>query len=372
MLTEIQIKAAKPREKVYYLSDGRGLLLAVKPNGAKCWIARIFDAGKEKRRGLGTWPDVPLRRARELCVDAKRSPGGEAVPKFEEVAARWYTTQIARRSESHRYETQLYLDRHLLPALGSLRVDEITPAICLDHCQQLCDEGHLSAARLVRQILVRILDFAVVAGYIPANPAAAIRRMLPSPPEQHFAAPSDPALLMRRITALPDGKAKFYLQLLAFFFCRPSELIGAMWSEFDGDVWSVPAERMKGRRPHFVPVAPQAASVLSNLSRRDYSPILLFPCDVDDCRPFSAAVPRRALLRAGYRPGEITLHGFRAMASTALNSEGFPSAVVEAQLAHIDRDKTRRAYNRADYLPQRVEMMRFWADYLTRLLQSDG
>lgn len=370
MLTELQIKAAKPKEKAYYLSDGRGLILMIKPNGSKCWIARIYDGGKERRRGLGVWPGVSLKQARALCVDVKRTGEEITAPKLSEVAERWYSTQISRRSAAHQYETRIYMERHILPALGGLRVNAITPAQCLDMCQRICDAGHLHAARLARQILVRILDFAVVAGYIPANPAAAIRRVLPAPAERHFPALSEPediALLMRRLADIKRPLARAYLQILVYTFCRPSELSGARWCEFDGDMWTIPAARMKGRRSHVVPLAPQVLALLAELKARNYSDVLLFPGQRGDQAPFTADVPRRALMACGYTHAEISLHGFRAMASTVLNGAGFSSDVIEAQLAHVDRNKVRRAYNRAEYLPQRVELMRWYAEYLDKL-----
>lgn len=370
MLTELQIKAAKPKEKAYYLSDGRGLILMVKPNGSKCWIARIYAGGKERRRGLGTWPAVSLKQARDLCVDTKRAGDEIIAPKLEEIAERWYSTQITGRSSSHQYEMRIYLERHIIPALGGLRVNAITPAQCLDLCQSICDAGHLNAARLARQILVRVLDFAVVAGYIPANPASAIRRVLPSPAERHLPALSEPediALLMQRLEKVPRPLIRAYLLILVYTFCRPAELAGARWSEFDGDMWTIPAGRMKGRRAHVVPLAPQVLAILKDLKTRNYSDVLLFPGQRGDKAPFSADVPRRALMACGYTPAEISLHGFRAMASTVLNGAGFSSDVIEAQLAHVDRNKVRRAYNRAEYLPQRVELMRWYADFLDKI-----
>ena len=313
---------------------------------------------------------MPLKRARELCVDIKRAAEDKAaaVPTFSDIAERWYASQIAPRSASTQIHTRAYLNKEILPALGSYCVSDITPALCLDICQRICDEGHLTAARLVRQLIVRILDFAVIAGHIPANPAAAIRRVLPAPPERHFgalSAPEDIAVLLARISTLRNYIVRVYINTLIYTFTRPSELRCAEWREISGDVWTIPAERMKARRAHVVPLAPQVKTALEELREKHYSDRYLFPAT--DGSPIWAQVAIYALRQLGYGPGTVTLHGFRAMASTALNSAGFAPDVIEAQLAHVERNKTRRAYNRAEYMPQRVEMMKFWADYLSGL-----
>ena len=370
MLTELQIKAARPKDKPYYLSDGRGLILLVKPNGSKCWIARIYEGGKEKRRGLGTWPEVPLKKARELCGDIKRAPAERAAPRFADIAAEWYDTQIAWKSPAMQASERSCLNKHILPALGAVSVDAITPGQCLDICQRICDAGHLSAARITRQTLVRVLDFAVIAGHIPANPAAAIRRVLPAPPEKHFAALSDPAdisALLGRISHVSRYLVQTYIFLLIYTFVRPAELLGAKWREISGDFWTVPAERMKGRKDHVVPLAPQVRQMLAELKARNVSEVWLFPGRDGDKAPVSIQTIRYAMRSAGYPRGSITLHGFRAMASTVLNSAGFAPDVIEAQLAHVDRSRVRRAYNRAEYLPQRVELMTWYAGYLDKL-----
>ncbi len=371
-LTELEIKNAKPKEKAYSLSDGRGLILDIRPNGGKFWVARIWIDGKEKRRGLGTYPEISLKKARELNYEVRKAPYSQGEKKllFGVVAENWFNKKIQPdKSPAYVKAVSLSLNKHILPKLKAIPLDEITPGIILGICQGIADNGYLYAASRVRQFIGQIFDFAIASDLVKVNPASSVAKAMQAPKEEHYPAITGTeaiGLLMKKIDAYDGLLVRLAMKLSALTFCRPIEIRGAKWEEFNfaKKEWLIPAERMKMRIEHLVPLSRQTLAVLQELKAISGDNLLLFPSARRDGRSMSDGTIRVALRTMGYEKTDMTAHGFRAMASTTLNSYEWPPDVIETQLAHSDSNKIRRAYNRAMYLPQRIKMMQWWADYL--------
>ena len=371
-LTEFEIKNAKPKEKAYSLSDGRGLILDVRPNGGKFWVARIWIDGKEKRRGLGTYPEINLKKARELNYETRKNPLTlkSKSAAFGDIAKEWMDKMVLpTKAPSYSRCINMSLNKHILPKLKSLPLEEITPGMILSICQAIADDGYLSAAARVRQFISQIFDYAIASDLIKINPAASISKALQSPPEVHYAAITGDAqigALLQKIYSYDGELVKIAMKISAFTFCRPSEVRESRWEEFnlDNREWCIPAERTKMKREHIVPLSKQTIDILKELQGISGNKQWLFPSLRNNGRTISDGTIRVALRVMGYAKEEMTAHGFRAMASTTLNSYEWPADVIEAQLAHIDKNKIRRAYNRSMYMPQRIKMMQWWADYL--------
>lgn len=380
-LTELQIKQAKHGEKTYSLSDGKGLLLEVRPNGKKYWIIRYWVGGKEHRTSVGSFPDVTLRSAREKNFEIrKRVYSGEGLhpepsgnDPFSSIAAEWYEKRVRNRlAPSYARVIRLRLDRFILPAIGDIPFQSVTSAAILRVCREIEDSGTIETAHRVRQIIGQIFRYAIAVDLAENDPTVALHGALQSPKERHYATITDAhgiSALMRHIDAYGGHLVRLALKFSALTFCRPGEIRAAEWSEIDLDSkeWRIPAEKMKMKRVHIVPLARQAIAVLEELKEMTGNRKWLFPSSRNDGRCMSENTIRVALRSMGFGNNDMTAHGFRGMASTVLNEHGFPVDVIERQLAHIERNAVRAAYNHAEYLPQRREMMQWWADHIEAL-----
>lgn len=385
-LTEIQIRQAKPKEKTFSLGDGRGLILEVRPNGSKLWVARLWEKGsadpttgkrrsKEFRRGLGSYPEISLKAAREKNFELRMKSYTTDIRNkdsvlFSDTAEEWMKVRILPRlAPSYVRVIRIRLDRWILPEFEGLTLGEVSSKRILDLCRRIGQRGTYETASRVKQLIGQVFRYAVAVGVADGDPTAALAGALTPSPGKHRAAITDEreiGELMRRIAGYPYPVMRCALLFSALTFCRPGEIRHAEWGEIDLEKreWRIGAEKMKMRRPHIVPLCEEAVDVLKELREHTGKQRWLFPSPRRDGRPMSENGVRVALRSLGYSNDDMCAHGFRAMASTALNENGWPVDVIERQLAHVERNSVRKAYNHAEYLPQRREMMAWWGRYL--------
>jgi integrase len=385
-LTDREIRNVEPGEALAKLSDGGGLQLWVMPDGAKRWrLAYRYD-GKQKVLAIGVYPTTSLREARDARDDARRllSSGQDPslVRKLNKAAKAKASDNTfnsladelleKKRMEgkaaatSSKVEWLLTLAR---PYLGQRPVAEITAPEVLRVLKVVEARGRLETAKRLRATIGQVFRFAVATGRADADPTASLRGAIASPVVQHRAAIVEPKAFggLLRAVATYEGapETKAALELLALTFARPGEIRAAEWSEFDLDraIWSISAAKMKMRRPHRIPLAARAITVLRELHRITGNGRFLFPSNRSRERCMSENTINAALRRLGYSNDEMTAHGFRSAASSMLNECGMWNAdAIERQLAHVDNDSVRRAYARADYWDERVRIMKWWAE----------
>jgi integrase len=398
-LTELEIKNAKSREKQYSLSDGDGLLLLVKESGAKSWVLRYRMDGKEKRAGLGNYPKVSLAKARELKMAFKRelALGGNPQKRkkeerkeaarvkmlkaatFAKLANEWYRQQEKAWSNSNRAGVKHGLDSYLLPKLGERAIGEITTRELLDLLLDIEKHAPVTAHR-TKRLAGQIFQFAVARGDADFNIVLNLKGTLKPTRPCHRAAltaPKDVANLMTRIEAYHGSvvvRAAVWFSL--YTFQRPGEVRGAAWEEMDfgAKLWRIPEQRMKNGRAHIVPLSRQVLELLEYLkqfaARTGYAPFIC-PARNSKTVPINPCTISVALRTMGYTDEQMTAHGFRALASTNLNEQGWNSDVIELSLAHVERNAVRAAYNHAEHLEERRKMMQAWADWLDGLRQKN-
>ena len=372
-LTELKIKNLKPRKSRYLVSDGHGLSIAVMPTGEKYWWLRSWENGKERKVSLGRYPDVGLKQARELRY-APAAPKAPAAVPLSQVAEDWYQTRCVPVDAPHTLAAKRSrLDRFILPALGGLDITQIKPQALLALLRKIQeDRGPTTGAR-ARMILSQIFQYAIAAGLCEWNPAQQLAgALIPLPPPRHLSVirtEDEARAVLRAVGGYERNPiARLGLLLLAHTFVRPGELRLAQWPEVDFDAaeWKIPAARMKMRVEHVVPLSTQACALFSELRALTRRPVWCFALPLS-AKPIGKTFLSNALRRLGYGQGKMTPHGFRGMASTLLNENGFPPDVIERQLAHTERNAVRAAYNRAEHLDERRRMMQWWGDYLDGL-----
>lgn len=372
-LSELKIKNLKPKEKRYLVSDGQGLYIAVMPTGEKYWYYRTWENGREHKRSLGRYPDIGLKEARELKYSAK---GGEKEKPtlFANAAEEWYKTRcIPVNTPRVLDDKRSRLDRYILPLFGGRDIRSISQQEIVAHARKLQEDKGVRLGQCVKNMISQVFRYAVASGLCEWNPAAQINEALsPYRVSVHRSTIRTEAQardLMKAIDGYNGNPvARVALLLLAYTFVRPSELRLARWPEIDIEEreWRIPAERMKMRKEHIVPLSRSAVMLFSELRALTQNP---FYCFVLPCRkcPMSATAVRNTLIRLGYGTGKATPHSFRGMASTLLNEHGFAPDVIERQLAHVETNAVRAAYNRAEYMEERRKMMDWWGDYLDGL-----
>lgn len=386
MLNDTKVRNAKPRESAFKLYDERGLFLLVTPAGGRLWRLKYYMHGREKLISLGAYPDVTLKRARDrrdaarkLIADdvdpsARRQTDRAALAQcFEDVANEWLELQ----SKSLAPETILILGARLksalYPYLGSRPIAAITAQEVLAALKRIEARGRYETAHRVRALAGRVFRYAVATGRAQRDVSADLRDALAPVKSKNFASVTDPILVGELMRAIHEYSGHpvtaLALKLAPLVFVRPGELRAAEWSEFDlaNAEWRIPASRMKMGEGHIVPLARQALAILKELEPLARGGRYLFPSLRTRDRPMSDNTINAALRRLGYSSEEQTGHGFRTMASTLLNEQGFPPDVIELQLAHTERNKVRAVYNKAQRLPERRKMMQAWADYLDGL-----
>lgn len=372
-LTVRAIEAAKPRDKGYKLADGAGLYLYITPAGGKSWRANYMRGGKQATRTYGRWPDLSLadaRKAHAAARDVGESAAEKTAPTFEAVARDWLKLKLPTLSNGkHQIQVENTLERFAFPVFGKTPIDALRRADLVAAVQAVQVDGRIETAHRVAGRITAVFDYAQDVGLLELHPAAGLVRVLQSRKVKKPMAsipPVEAGALLRAIADYDEPVTRLGLQLLAHTFVRVGELRGMRWDELreDGAVWVIPADRMKLRLPHVVPLSAQARQVLASLQVLNGDRDFVLNSPLRPGHPISENTFLFALYRIGYR-GRMTAHGFRALASTVLNEQsGFAHDVIERQLAHKETDAVRAAYNRAEYLPQRRELMQWWANWL--------
>lgn len=389
-LTALAVKQAKPKEKDYKLSDGGGMYLLITKKGGKYWRLKYRFAGKEKVLALGVYPQVSLEKAREEREKAKKllpntDPGSlkrenlaarteAAENNFEMVAQEWFNNHMTNKSESHRTRTMRLLKNDLFPPLGKRPVSDISPPELLKVLRRVESRGAIDTAHRAHQTAGQVFRYAVATGRAERDPSADLRGALKVHVKKHLAAITEPKELGKLLLSIEAFSGtpvvKAALQLSPLLFVRPKELRHMEWGEINWDqaLWQVPAEKMKMKEPHIVPLSKQALEILQEIHSLTGRGKYVLPSARGASRPLSENGVRTALRTMGYDNNTMTPHGFRATARTILDEVlCFRVDLIEHQLAHTVRDPNGRAYNRTKHLPQRTEMMQKWADYLDSL-----
>jgi integrase len=375
-LTEKQVKALKPGEKVSVFSDGNGLILEVHPTGRKTWIARLWIQGKEKRKTLGQFPDMPLRTARvqNILLREKPEEAREKEKLFGEVAEEWLSVRVANTvKDNHLRTIELRISKYIEPALFSTPINDVTAPQVLTLLRLVESSGFVETAHRVRNIISQIFRFGVACGYCSGDPAALLSAALkPSKSKPFPAVTTEPELkkLVSDILSYQQPMMRYALLFSLLTAGRPGEVRAAEWKEIDLEkkTWTIPAQKMKMGLEHTVPLSSQIVEVLEGLYLLTGNTRFLFPGARTNSRPMSDAGVRAALRYMGYRKEDFTPHGFRATFSTFANESGiFSPDVIEAALAHQDTNAIRRVYNRAAYWEERVKLAQWWGDYVFSL-----
>tara|TARA_R110002072_G_scaffold289831_3_gene457132 strand:+ start:11714 stop:12910 length:1197 start_codon:yes stop_codon:yes gene_type:complete len=388
-LTEIAIKSAKPGERIRKLSDGNGLVLLVYPNGSKYWAFRYRYLGKEKNLSLGIYPAVGLAEARSKLSDARKllSSGQDpsevrkavkreamisAENNFEAVAREWMAAKSPAWTSRYAGFVAKRLEQDIFPRLGARPIKDITAPELLSVVRLIEKRGALELAHRVLQCCGQIFMYGIATGRAERNPASDLKGALKTyakKPFGHLKTIELPEFLQKLSTYDGHPQTKLAVTLLMLTFVRTTELRGATWEELDLDEgeWRIPAERMKMRRDHIVPLSRQAVAAFRELQDLNGQWKYVFPNPRKPLKHMSENAVLYALYRMGYH-NRTTGHGFRHTASTILNESGlFSPDAIERQLAHIQGNKVRAAYNHAQYLPERREMMQWWADFLDQM-----
>ncbi len=394
-LTDIQCKAAKTQDKPYKLNDGEGLFLLVHSNGSKYWRLKYRLAGKEKLLALGVYPQVTISEAREKRADARKLIAKGTDPSqnkkqekrllalniensFESVAREWHNTHRHTWSEGHAHDILRRLENDIFREIGKRPVAEIGTLELLDVIKKIEKRGAHVMAHRAMQYCNKIFRYAVITCKVDRNPAIDLAGALKPAVTTHYAAlelKDLPEFLQR----LEKNDARLFLQtrlgvkFLLLTFVRTGELINAKWEEFNlpESEWIIPADRMKMKRPHIVPLSKQALQILTELKNLNPDTELLFPSRTNPAKPMGNNTILFALARLGYK-GKATGHGFRALAMTTIKEKlGYRHEVIDRQLAHAPENKIVAAYDRAKFLDERKKMMQEWGDYVNSLTSSN-
>jgi len=386
-LSDTTVRRAKATEKLCKLFDGGGLFLLVKPNGSRLWRMKYRFAGKEKLLAFGPYPEVSLKSARDQRDDARRllragaDPGAKreaervaSAATFEAVAREWLNLKSSSLDARTFKKKQERFEMFVFPYVGNRPIVEIKASDLLAALRRIEARGKHETAHRVRSECGAVLRFAIVTGRAERDPSPDLRGALAPVVTRNHPAITEPAKIGELMRAIHGFRGRgvateFALKLLPLTFVRPGELRAAEWSEFDLDAaeWRIPAGRMKMREQHIVPLSRQAVELLRELHFQTGSGRYVFPSMLTSNRPISNNTLNAALRRLGFTGDEMVSHGFRSMASTCLNEQGWHPDLIELQLAHAERNEVRSAYNRAQRLAERCKMMQAWADYLDKL-----
>lgn len=394
MLTDSIIQKAKPKAKQYRLSDGNGLSLLVYPTGGKSWRYRYSFEGKENMISLGIYPDISLEEARKKLAEARttkalgRDPSKrkvelkqEAINKrnntFELIAREWYEKEKSGWDPKYAKRVLRRLEMNLFPSLGSYPIKDIKPLQFLDVIRKVEERGSLDVAKRCCQDGSQIFEYAIITERAEYDIVSTIKRALQAPPPVQHRKYIESHELNEFFQKLAqyDGEllTKLATRFLILTFVRTKELRGAMWEEihWGKKQWVIPASRMKMRDMHIVPLAPQTLELLTQVQKISGHTPFLFSHVNNPRKIMSENTILYALYRMGYH-SRATGHGFRATAATSLKEMGFPSEWIEIQLAHVERNQTKKAYDHATLLPEREYMMQHWANFLDAVSQEDS
>lgn len=383
LLSDLQIKRAKPKEKPYTLNDGMGLSLLIDTTGSKGWRFRYRFAGKPKMISFGVYGEVSLaeaRQKREECrsmlakgINPSEARKAEKIAlqfahenSFEAVAREWHSSKTATWSHGYAKEVLNCLEKDIFPYIGQRPIEQIEPLELLTVLQKIEKRGALEQTSKIRRRCGEVLRYAVATGRAKYNFAPDLAIALSKPKAQHFPFLTEselPAFVQALENYEGSLVTKYATQLLMLTGVRTIELRASEWKEFDLDnaLWEIPKERMKKRRLHLVPLSTQALDILKKLKMITGNYSLVFPGRNDARKPMSEASINKVIKLLGYH-GRLTGHGFRHTMSTILHEHGFESAWIEMQLAHVDKNSIRGTYNHAQYIAGRRKMLQFYAD----------
>lgn len=391
-LKALEIKAFSPIEKTYRKSDEKGLYLEIRPSGSRLWFLKYRIDGKEKRLGLGSYPQITLSDARKARDEARAAIADGRDPlhrrkmdkierrvgaghTFKSVAEDFITTKLVAngKADSTVGKARWFLS-HLAPAIGNRPIADIEPAEILEALKKIEKRGHRETATRTRSFASRVFRHGVATARCKADPAGLLTDALAAPIVKHHAAILEPGPLGEFLRAVDDYSGgpvvKLAMQLSPHVFLRPGELRQGRWEEvnWDESFWTIPASRTKLRRAHSVPLSRQSLALLRDLAQHSGGFELMFPGQRSHKRPISENALNSAFRRMGYGGDVITAHGLRSSASTLLNESGLWHAdAIERALAHGHSDKVRGTYARGQHWDERVKMAQWWSDYLDRL-----
>lgn len=386
-LTEAKIKNAKPLEKDYVMGDGDGLQFRVRTNGSKLWNFNYYHPITKKRlnMGLGAYPGISLAQARKMTLDARELIATGVDPKdyrsgvqqqqraatehtLEKVAEAWF--DLKKESVTQPYAEDIWrsLTLHVFPNIGGTPISKLTAPMAIDLLRPLEAKGSLETVKRVSQRLNEVMTYAVNSGLIHANPLGGIRAVFKKPKKQNMPALSPdelPELMVAIANASIKRTTRALIEWQLHTMTRPIEAATTRWSDIDFNtkIWTIPAERMKKRRAHTVPLTEQALAVLDAVKAYSGHREYVFPADRDPRTHCNSQTANMALKRMGFA-GRLVSHGMRSIASTTLNEKGFEPELIEVALAHVDKDEVRSAYNRADYIERRRPMMDWWSQHI--------
>lgn len=389
-LSDRRIKTLKPQEKDYVLTDGNGLQLRVRANGSKAWNFNYIHPSTKKRvnMGLGIYPTVTLTEARTKTLEARELVQKGIDPKLERekedlmvkvagdqtllvVAEMWLDVKRTQVLEDTAHDILRALELHIFPDLKDVPITEITAPMVIATLKPLEAKGSLESVKRVSQRMNEIMTYAVNFGIIQSNPLSGIKETFKKPKKEHL--PSlPPERLPELLKSVMSASVTLTTQVLILWqlhtMTRPSEAAKASWDEIDlkNKVWNIPAERMKKKRPHNIPLSEPAIALLEIMRPYSGKRPFIFPSSKDLSSHINPQTANMALKRMGFG-GQLVSHGLRSMASTTLNEQGdWDSELIEVALAHIDKNEVRSAYNRSDYLERRRPMMDWWSDHIVQ------
>jgi integrase len=388
-LTDLKVIKAKPKIKQFYLFDGSGLFLLITPTGGKLWRLKYRFNKKEKMIALGAYPEISLQEARIKREEARKlvannvDPGEvrkaqkqtdtEEIETFEVIAREWHSRFTLEWTEGHAKTIMSRLERDIFPWIGKTPISKIKVPELLAVMRRVESRGALESAHRIRTICGQVFRYAVATGRAERDPTTDLKGALPQPQEKHMASITEPQKVAELLRGIDGYKGSFIvkcaLKLAPLVFVRPGELRHAEWSEidFENTEWNIPANKMKMKEPHLVPLSKQAIDILTELKKITGSGRYIFTGRTAE-RPMSENAILAALRRMAYEKNEMSGHGFRAMARTLLDEVlQFRPDIIEHQLAHAIKDPNGRAYNRTAHLNERKKMMQTWADYLEGL-----
>lgn len=386
-LSDVKVKAAKAKEKDYILTDGNGLQMRVRINGSKLWNFNYIHPETKKRinMGLGTFPEISLAQARKRTVEARELVAQGLDPKekrdaerhakkaatehtFENISTEWF--KLKKDSVTPAYAEDIWrsLTLHVFPNLGTTPISAISAPKVITLLRPLETKGSLETVKRLTQRLNEIMTYGVNSGLIHANPLTGIRSVFKKPKKTNMAALA-PDELKELMVTIANASIKRTTRCLIEWqlhtMTRPAEAATSRWDDIDFEkkIWTIPAERMKKRRIHIIPLTEQALEILEVMKPYSGYREYVFPADRDPRTHCNSQTANMALKRMGFE-GRLVSHGMRSMASTILNEHGWDPELIEVALAHVDKDEVRSAYNRAEYIDRRRPMMAWWSDHI--------
>ncbi|PYC23097.1 integrase [Pseudomonas jessenii] len=393
-LSDLKIKAAKPKDKDYTLTDGDGLQLRVRTNGSRLWNFNYIHPVTKKRinMGLGTFPELSLAHARKRTVEARELVAQGQDPKeqrdadrqakkaatehtFQNVATAWF--ELKKDSVTTAYAEDIWrsLTLHIFADLQATPISEISAPQVIKLLRPLETKGSLETVKRLTQRLNEIMTYGVNYGLIHANPLSGIRSVFKKPKKKNMAA-LPPDELNDLMVAIANASIKRTTRCLIEWqlhtMTRPAEAATTRWADIDFNkkIWTIPAERMKKRRSHIIPLTEHALALLEAIKPYSGHREYVFPADRNPRTHCNSQTANMALKRMGFE-GRLVSHGLRSMASTILNEHAWDAELIEVALAHVDKDEVRSAYNRADYIERRRPMMAWWSEHIQKAATGD-